>query len=168
MKFAAIACLATVVAAANNTTKKTNNTTKKTVVKCAVTSVETFTDKKCATPTPNQTNATKTATAKTWNGLITALGAQGKCSAAHTLATCDSNGFTYKFFSDANCTKAANLTAVQKTAVERFNFKWGACNTVGTASFKLSGTGPKATTTSGASTIAASLTAAAVVAATLY
>ena len=163
MKFAAVACLATVVAAANNTT----NTTKKTVVKCAVTSVETFTDKKCATAAPSQTDATKKAAGKAWNALITAYKPNGKCSAAKTLATCDSNGFSLKYFSDANCTKAANLTAAQKTVSEKFNIKWGACHTVGTGSFKITGTGPKATTT-GASTIAASLTAAAVVAATLY
>merc|ERR1711935_860517 len=158
MKFTAIALLAT-------TTQATE-----TPFLCGNWTVETFTDKTCAT---NDTNSTHTSTGTTWAAtMTTSFVANANCPqvvgaspARYHVATCNKTHYSLLKYTDATCATAATVTVAGATKPETpVVYEFGTCNVQGASNAQW---GVKASWKS-AKTLMAGSAAALAVAATLY
>merc|ERR1719263_1065618 len=157
MKFTAIALLATTAQATD-------------AFLCGNWTVETFTDKTCAT---NDTNSTHTSAGTTWAATMT-TGATtwanctqvvGATPARYHVATCNKTHYTLLKYKDATCKTAATVTTNGKTTPEApVAYEFGTCNVQGTGNAQW---GVKASWKS-AKPLMAGSAAALAVAATLY
>merc|ERR1719361_2224110 len=110
MKFTAVALLATTAQAAD-------------AFHCGNWTVETFTDKTCAT---NDTNSTHTSAGTTWAATMTTGSATwanctqvtGAAPARYHIATCNKTHYTLLKYTDATCKTAATVTTNGKTTPE--------------------------------------------------